>query len=92
MPKMGNYRCYFCSKEFWRESSLEKHLDHQDCPRLQIGEYNSREGIERSDALFNLMDVLVKQKKTFIEGSLTHKDTGSIWKYKITKQTNCDQG
>lgn len=85
---MGNYRCYLCSKEFWRESSLEKHLEKKECPRLLEAEINTPEGIERSDALFNLMDVLVKQNKTFIEGSLTHRETGSIWKYSISKSIN----
>lgn len=82
---MGNYRCYLCSKEFWREKSLEKHLESKECPLLQEAEINTPEGKERSEVIFNLMDILVKQNKTFLEGSLTHRDTGSIWEYRIRK-------
>lgn len=85
---MGNYRCYLCNKEFWRESSLEKHLENKECPRLKQDmeiEINTPEGNQRSDAVFNIIDILIKQNKNGMSGNITHKDSNTVWEYQITK-------
>ncbi len=82
---MGNFRCYLCSKEFWRESSLEKHLEKKECPRLQELEVNTPDGNQRSNAIFNVVDLLIKQNKTEINGIITHRDSKTDWSYEITK-------
>ena len=89
---MGNFRCYLCSKEFWRESSLGKHLEKKECPRLnEVDEFNTPDGKERSDAIFNLIDVLERQGKTSMEGNLFNKESKIEWKYTLTREIKSEQ-
>jgi hypothetical protein len=49
-------------------------------------EYNTKDGMARSESIFNVIEVLLKQNKTFIEGVITHKDSNTTWHYNIRKE------
>lgn len=81
---MGDYRCYICDKEFWRVKSLEKHLKNKECHAMEV-DMDSPDGKKRSEFIFNLVDLLIKQNKILMEGNMTHNETKEIWKYRIER-------